>query len=59
MTDKETVAELVSHLPDNCTLEDIEYQVHALNEIRLGEKDIANGKVSSHSDVLESLKHWL
>ncbi|MBU0608575.1 MAG: hypothetical protein KKI08_11865 [Armatimonadetes bacterium] len=59
MTDKQRAFELVSRMPDDATLEDIQYHLYVLAAIERGEKDIADGKVLSHAEVERRLSAWL
>ena len=43
-TAKQDVEELLKHLPDDSTLEDIHYHLYVLEKIRRGQNDIRDGR---------------
>ena len=59
MTAKQEVESLLQKLPDNCSLEDIQYHLYVLEKVRSGLEDArANGTISQ--DEAESrLSRWL
>ena len=40
MTAKELVRRLLDGLPDDATIEDVQYQIYVLQKIRAGEEDL-------------------
>ena len=58
-TAKQEVAELLGNLPDNSSLEDIQYHLYVLEKIRRGQNDIAQGRSYSHEEAKERLGKWL
>lgn len=38
------VKELVNHLPDDTSIEDVQYHLYVLEKIRKGRDDISNGR---------------
>ena len=59
MTTKDVLRELVDRLPDDATLEDVQYQIYVLQKIRAGEKDVEAGHTLSHDQVMRDLAQWL
>ena len=59
MTAKQKASEVISRMPDESTLEDIQYHLYVLQCIEQGEKDIENGNVLSHEEVENRLTKWL
>jgi predicted transcriptional regulator len=59
MTTKDVLRELVDRLPENATLEDLQYQIYVLQKIRTGEKDIEAGRTLPHDQVMRELAQWL
>ncbi|HZS27827.1 MAG TPA: hypothetical protein VFB76_11410 [Candidatus Angelobacter sp.] len=59
MTAKQEVQSLLQKLPDNCSLEDIQYHLYVLEKVRSSLEDArANGTISQ--DEAESrLSRWL
>jgi predicted transcriptional regulator len=51
MTAKEQAQQVISHLPDESTLDDIQYHLYVLQSVAEGEKDIATGRTLSQSEV--------
>lgn len=58
-TAKQEVEEMLHHLPDNSSIEDIQYHLYVLEKIRKGQNDIANGRGCTHEEAKERLKKWL
>ena len=58
-TAKDEVRKLLDHLPDDASLEDIQYQVYVLDEIRRGSEEIERGEGIDHEDVKRRLARWL
>ena len=59
MTAKQKAIELVSRLPDDATLRDIQYHLYVLASIECGERDIADDNTLSHGEVKRRLSAWL
>lgn len=58
-TAKENVRRLLSTLPDDCTLEDIQYHLLVMQRIELGLKELDEGKCIHHEEVERRLAKWL
>jgi len=58
-TAKQDVKALLDHLPDDSTIEDIQYHLYVLEKIRRGRDDIQNGRSLTHEQAKERLKKWL
>jgi hypothetical protein len=58
-TAKQEVETLLQHLPEDSTLEDIQYHLYVLEKIKRGQDDIANGRSCSHEQARERLSRWL
>lgn len=59
VTAKQEVAQLLTQLPDDATLEDIQYHVYVLEKIQRGRADIADGRSYSAEQARERLARWL
>ena len=60
MTTKDRVRELLDRLPDDCSLEDVEYHLYVLQAVARGEADEADGRVIPHEQVASELRRkWL
>jgi hypothetical protein len=55
---KESVIKLVESLPDDCTVEDIQYHLYVREKVLRGSRAIDNGQVQSHEDVGRRLDQW-
>jgi hypothetical protein len=58
-TPKDAVLELVSSLPDDASIEDIQYRLYVLQKIRKGLKDDDEGRVISQSEMEKRFEKWL
>jgi predicted transcriptional regulator len=58
-TVKQEVSELINRLPDNCTLEDIQYHLYVLQKIERGLEDAKEGRVYSQEEVEKMMAKWL
>ena len=58
-TAKQQAESVLRHLPDNCTLEDIQYHLYVLEKIGKGRKDIADGRSFTTEEAKERLAAWL
>lgn len=50
-TAKQEVSDLLNRLPDNCTLEDVQYHLYLLQKIERGLKDIEEGRTYTQEEV--------
>jgi len=58
-TPKEEVQELLGTLPDDSTLEDIQYHLHVRQKISLGIEAAAQRRVVSHEEAARAMSRWL
>ena len=58
-TAKQEVNDLLKRLPDDCTLEDVQYHLYVLQKIERGLKDAAEGRVYTQEDVEKMMSKWL
>ena len=56
---KQEVAHLLTQLPDDATLEDIQYHVYVLEKIKRGRADVAVGNSYSTEEARARLSQWL
>jgi predicted transcriptional regulator len=59
MTIKQKACEVISRMPEESTLEDIQYHLYVLESIERGERDLADGKTLTHDEVERRLSQWL
>lgn len=60
MTTKETVRAILDRLPDNCSIDDVLYQLYLVQAVARGDADVAAGRTVSHEQVDADLRRkWL
>ena len=60
MTTKETVRVILDRLPDNCSIDDVLYQLYVVQAVARGDADVAAGRTLSHEQVNADLRRkWL
>jgi predicted transcriptional regulator len=58
-TAKEQVHQILEMLPENASLEDIQYHIYVRQKIQQGLEDAAAGRVVAHEEVQRRLAKWL
>ncbi|MEK6582264.1 MAG: hypothetical protein AABY50_04280 [Nitrospirota bacterium] len=58
-TTKQEVSDLIKRLPDDCTLEDVQYHLYVLQKIERGLKDVEEGRVYTQEEVEKKMSKWL
>jgi hypothetical protein len=58
-TAKEEVQQLLQDLPDDATLEDIQYHIYVKQKIAQGLADVRAGRVMSQEEVEKRFARWL
>ena len=56
---KSEVLSLLQKLPDDCTLEDIQYHLNVLTKIRRGIEQAERGETLSQKEVEKRLARWI
>ncbi|GBD96825.1 MAG TPA: hypothetical protein ENG83_08925 [Nitrospirae bacterium] len=59
MAVKDKAIELIRSLPDDCTLEDIQYHLYVREKVESGIKAIDEGRVVSQEEAEKKVKEWL
>jgi len=59
MRAKEAVFKLLETLPDDATIEDIQYHLYVLQKIRAGQDAADAGEIIPHEEVMRELAGWL
>lgn len=59
MTAKEQVQKMIERLPEDSTLEEIQYHVYVYGKIQKGLAAIERGEVVSHDEVKLRMSKWL
>jgi hypothetical protein len=58
-TAKEEVETLLKHLPDDCSLEDIQYHLYVIEKVRHGLEIADTQGTISQADAEERLNKWI
>lgn len=56
---KAELLEIVRNLPDDCTYEDLQYQLYVRTKIQRAEESIARDGTVSHDEAKDRLARWL
>jgi len=59
MTGKQQVESLLHNLPDNCSLEDIQYHLYVLEKVRRGLDEARTSGALSQEEAEKRLGKWL
>jgi hypothetical protein len=59
LTPKQEAERVLRHLPDDSTLEDIQYHLYVLEKIRRGRADVAAGRSYASDEIRTQLAQWL
>ncbi len=55
---QESAIEIIKNLPENCTLEDIQYKLYAKKKITAGLEDIKSGNTISEEEMDNEIRSW-
>jgi predicted transcriptional regulator len=58
MSVKEQVRKMLDQLPDDCSVEDVQYQLYLIEKVRRGLKSIDEGRGIPHDEVKKRLATW-
>jgi len=58
-TTKQEITDLLNRLPDDCTLEDVQYHLYVLQKIERGLKDVEEGRIYTQEEVEKKMSKWL
>ena len=56
---KEKTIQLIEMMPDDCTVEDILYELYLKQKVDNGLRDIREGRVMEHEEVQQRISKWL
>lgn len=56
---KKNVEQMIRSLPENSTVEDIQYHLYVLDKIQKGRQAIRDGKGVSHEEAKARLSKWI
>ena len=55
---KEEVIQMIQRLPDDCTLEQIQYHLYVREQVARGLADIDAGRIVSHEEARRRIAEW-
>ena len=58
-TAKEEAIQLIRRLPDDTTLEEIQYHLNVKQKVQRGMRDVEEGRVYSQEEVEKRMKRWV
>lgn len=58
-TVKQEVSNLLTRLPDDCSLEDVQYHLYVLQKIERGLKDAEEGRLYTQEEAEKRMSKWL
>jgi predicted transcriptional regulator len=56
---KRQVQEILKHLPEDCSVEDVQYHLYVIEKIRRRLESAARGEVVPQSEAEKRLEKWL
>lgn len=58
-TAKQEVSDLLNRLPEDCSLEDVQYHLYVLQKIERGLKDAEEGRVFTQEESEKMMAKWI
>lgn len=59
MSDKQTALQIIEHLPETASLDDIVYELYVRSRIERGLRQADAGLTVSNDEVMKSISKWL
>jgi len=56
---KDSIVDLVHNLPENSTVEDVQYHLYVLEKVQKGKQSIKDGKGVSQEEAKARLSKWI
>ena len=56
---KDVARQILDSLPEDCSLQEIQYRLHVRQMVEEGRQDVRNGKVVSQEEIEQDLERWL
>ena len=56
---KEEVQTMIANLPDDCTVEDIQYHLYVIEKVQNGMQNIEESKTLTHEEAQKKMSEWL
>ncbi|HXU35298.1 MAG TPA: hypothetical protein VN937_02975 [Blastocatellia bacterium] len=58
-TAKQDIESLIQRLPDDCSIEDVQYHLYILEKIRRGVESAEAGRTKTQEEVEERFSQWV
>jgi hypothetical protein len=59
MSPKQQVKEVLEHLPENCSVEDVQYHLYVMERIRRRLAQCKDAEFIPHSEIEKRLAKWI
>ena len=56
---KQVARQILDSLPDDCSLEEIQYRLYVRQMVEEGRQDVRSGNVVSQQEIGQDLERWL
>ena len=56
---KQVARQILDSLPDDCSLEEIQYRLYVRQMVEEGRQDVRKGTVVSQEEIEQDLERWL
>jgi predicted transcriptional regulator len=56
---KQVAREILDSLPDDCSLEEIQYRLYVRQMVEEGRQDVRKGNLVSQEEIEQDLERWL
>ena len=56
---KQVARQILDSLPDDCSLEEIQYRLHVRQMVEEGRQDVRQGNIVSQQEIEQDLERWL
>jgi predicted transcriptional regulator len=56
---KDDVKQIIDNLPDDCSLEDIQYTLYVRKKIQQGQNDLNEGRIVTREEMEKRMSKWL
>jgi predicted transcriptional regulator len=56
---KQVAREILDSLPDDCSLEEIQYRLYVRQMVEEGRQDVRKGNVVTQEEIEQDLERWL
>ena len=56
---KQVARQILDSLPDDCSLEEIQYRLYVRQMVEEGREDVRQGRLVSQEDIERDLERWL